>query len=161
VKDKSVGSVLTVRHVLERAIDKEIGSQRLYKELGQKAQDDAAKYAFAELVTQEEGHQQLLERYLSGELGEGALTAGQAVDYKIAEHLDQPEISPDMKLDQVFLLAARREVAAHDFYLGLSGIHPEGEVKKLIEGLAAQEMAHKQRVESLYTDVAFPQLDGG
>jgi len=156
-----VGSELTVHDVLARAIQKEIDSQRLYADLGQKARDDAAKYAFSDLVKQEQGHQRLLERYLRGELGAGALAAGHAVDYKIAEHLDQPEITPQMKLDQVFLLASRREKAAHDFYLGLASLHPAGEAKRLIEGLAEQELQHKRRVESLYTDVAFPQLDGG
>jgi rubrerythrin len=151
----------TVQEVLKRAIQKEVDSQRLYTDLGQKARDDTARYAFSDLVKQEQGHQRLLERYLKGELGEGALSKGHTVDYKIAEHLDQADITPEMKLNQVFLLAARREKAAHEFYLGLAGLHPAGEVKHLIERLAAQELEHKQRVESLYTDVAFPQLDGG
>ncbi len=152
---------LTVQQVLEKAIRKEVDSQRLYADLCRKARDDAAKYAFSELEKQEQGHQRLLERYLKGELGEGTLSAGHPLDYKIAEHLDQAEITPEMKLDQVFLLAAWREKAAHEFYLGLAAIHPAGKVRQLIQGLAAQELEHKQRVESLYTDVSFPQLDGG
>ena len=83
------------------------------------------------------------------------------MDYKIAEHLDQPQISPDIKLKDVFLLAANREKASHEFYLSLAQIHPAGEVKRLIEELAAQELEHKQQVEFLYTEVAFPQTDGG
>jgi rubrerythrin len=66
-----------------------------------------------------------------------------------------------MKLKDVFLLAANREKASHEFYLGLAQIHPDGGVKQLIEKLAAQELEHKQRVEFLYTEVAFPQTDGG
>ena len=66
-----------------------------------------------------------------------------------------------MKLKDVFLLAASREKASHEFYLSLAQIHPVGEVKRLVEGLAAQELEHKQRVEFLYTEVAFPQTDGG
>ncbi|GAI40314.1 unnamed protein product, partial [marine sediment metagenome] len=46
-------------------------------------------------------------------------------------------------------------------YLSLAQIHPTGKVKRLIEGLAAQELEHKQRVEFLYTEVAFPQTNGG
>jgi len=152
---------LSLREVLEKAIQKEIESQRLYSDLSLKVADESAKDAFQDLVGQEMEHQKLLESYLNGELTEGALDIGQAVDYKIAEHLDQPEVSPDMKLDAVFLLAAQREKAAHDFYTSLAQIHPTGEVRRLVEKLAVQELNHKQRVEFLYNEVAFPQLDGG
>ena len=79
----------------------------------------------------------------------------------IAEHLEQPEISPDMKLKDVFLLAANREKASHEFYLELAGVHPAGQVRRLLEQLASQELEHKRKVEFLYTEVAFPQTNGG
>ena len=152
---------LTLNEVLDKAIQKEIESQLLYSDLGQKMDDQAAKDAFQELGRQEQRHQNLLEKYSRGELKGGMLSRGQVVDYKIAEHLDQAEISPDMKLPDVFLLAANREKASHEFYLSLAEAHPAGEAKRLIEELASQELEHKQRVEFLYTEVAFPQTDGG
>lgn len=154
-------SQLTVREVLEKAIQKEIEAQQLYRNLSQKMTDEAAKDAFRELTRQEQGHQALLEKYLRGELKEGALKREQVLDYKIAEHLEQPEISLRMELKDVFLLAANREKASHEFYLSLAGVHPSGQVKRLLEELASQELEHKQRVESLYTEAAFPQTDGG
>jgi len=152
---------LTLKEVLGKAIQKEIESQLLYVSLSEKMSDKAAKDAFQELARQEQGHQQLLEQYLRGELKGGMLSRGQVVDYKIAEHLDQAEISPDMKLPDVFLLAANREKSSHELYLGLARIHPAGEVKILLERLASQELEHKQRIEFLYTEVAFPQTNGG
>ena len=151
----------TLNEILEKAIQKEIESQHLYSDLSQKMTDETAKDAFQELARQEHGHQQLLEHYLRGELKVGMLSKGQVVDYKIAEHLDQAEISPDMKLKDIFLLAANREKASHEFYLILGQIHPAGEVKRLLEELASQELEHKHRVEFLYTEVAFPQTNGG
>ena len=100
--------------------------------------------------------QDLLEQYSRGELKEGALNGGQVIDYKIAEHLEQPDISPDMTLQDAFLLASNREKASHEFYLGLAHLHPVGEVRRLLEELAVEELKHKQRVEFLYTQVAFP-----
>ena len=152
---------LTVRKALDKAIQKEIESQQLYQYLSEKMTDEAAQDAFSQLARQEQGHQQLLERYLRGELKGGMLNEGQVVDYKIAEHLEQPQLSLEMKLKDVFLLAANREKASHDFYLSLAQIHPDGEVKRLIEELATQELDHKQKVEFLYTEVAFPQTNGG
>lgn len=152
---------LTLSEILGKAIQNEIGSWLLYNKLSQKMKNQVAKDAFQELGRQEQRHQNLLEKYSRGELKGGMLNRGQVVDYKIAEHLDQAEISPDMKLPDVFLLAANREKASHEFYISLATIHPAGEAKRLMEELAAQELEHKQRVEFLYTEVAFPQTDGG
>ena len=151
----------TLDEILGKAIQKEIGSRLLYDDLSQKMKDQVAKDAFRELARQEQGHQNLLEQYQRGELGTEVLCREQAVDYKIAEHLDQPEISPDMQLKDVFLLAANREMHSHELYLALAGIHSPGEAKRMFEELASQELEHKHRVEFLYTEVAFPQTDGG
>ncbi|MFC1917189.1 ferritin family protein [Chloroflexota bacterium] len=152
---------ITLQEILKGAIQKEIEACALYHTLSEGIKDPAAKNAFLELAKQEQGHQSLLVKYLRGEIKEGALSHGIHVDYHIAEHLTQPEVSPDMPLKDVFLLAADREKVSHDFYLALAGIHPEGKTKKLLQELADQEMGHKQRVEYLYTEVAFPQTDGG
>ena len=151
---------LTLKEVLGKAIQKEIEAQLLYASLSGKMSDKAAKDAFQELAQQEQEHQNWLGQYLRGELKEGSLSSEQAIDYKIAERFDQPEISPDMRLKDAFLLAANREKSSHEFYLSLARIHPAGEVKRLLERLALQELEHKQRIEFLYTEVAFPQTNG-
>ena len=152
---------LTIKDVLEKAIGKEIESQRLYNDLSRRMRDDAVRDAFLKLARQEHGHQLLLEQYLRGNIKEGVLDKGQVVDYKIAEHLEQPEIFPTTKLQDVFLIAANREKASHELYLGLAQMHPDGKAKSLLKELASQELGHKKRVEFLYTEVAFPQTDGG
>ena len=156
-----MGVGLTLEKVLEKAIQRENEAQLLYLRLSQGVSDKAAEEAFQDLARQEQRHQEKLERYRRGELNEGGLSSGQVIDYRIAEKLDQIQLSPDLALKDTFLLAANREKASHEFYLGLAAIHPDGEVKKLLEELAAQELEHKQRVEFLYTEVAFPQTAGG
>ena len=78
---------LTVENVLEKAIEKEIESQHLYRDLSRKMTNGAAKDAFQQLSQEELGHENLLRKYLRGELKEGALPRGQVLDYKIAEYL--------------------------------------------------------------------------
>jgi len=151
----------SLNEILEKAIKKEIESQRLYSDLSQKMTNDAAKDALQQLSQQEQGHQSILEQHQRGEFEAGTLSREQIVDYKIAEHLNEPEVSPDMQLKDVFLLAANRELHSYELYSALAGLHPPGEAKRLLEKLASQEMEHKQRVEFLYTEVAFPQTDGG
>lgn len=152
---------LVLQDILAKAIEREISSQRLYADLAQKVTNQAARDIFALLVKQERGHQLLLERYQRGELTGGALGRGTIIDYKIAEHLYQPEITPDMALPDIFLLAANREMAAHDFYLDLARAHPPGEIRNILKGLAREELSHKRRMEFLFSEVAFPQTSGG
>ncbi len=99
---------LTLKEVLGKAIRKEIGAQRLYTDLSHKIKDQAARDALQELARQELGHQNLLEKYERGEFKKGALSSEHTVDYKIVEQSYQPEISPNMKLPDIFLLAASR-----------------------------------------------------
>jgi rubrerythrin len=156
-----MASEFTLEKILERAIQKEIESQNLYSTLSRGVKDQYAKAALRDLAKYEKKHQLILERYRRGELKEGALSSDYVIDYRIAEHLEQPEISSNMNLKDVFLVAANREKASHELYLGLAEIHPQGEVRRMFEELAAQELEHKQKVEYLYTEVAFPQTDGG
>ncbi len=152
---------LTLEELLGKAIQKEVEAQTLYADLSQKVEETIVRDALQALVRQEEGHQKLLEQYRDGKLKRGTLRKGQRLDYRIAENLDGRGYSTDMALKDVFLLAAEREKAAHEFYLALAEIHPAGEAKTLMTDLASQELGHKHRVEYLYTEVAFPQLDGG
>lgn len=151
---------LTLDKVLEGAIKKEIEAQRLYTELSQKVKESAARDALEALSRAEEGHQQKLEQYRAGKL-KGSLSKDQVVDYKIAELVGGPDMSPNMDLKDAFLFAANREKASHELYLNLAIIHPDGDVKSLLTQLANEELGHKQKVENLYTQVAFPQTDGG
>jgi rubrerythrin len=154
-------SKFTLEKILERAIQKEIDSQTLYNTLSNRVRGQYARAALLDLAKYEKEHQLILERYRRGDLKEGAPSRDNVIDYRIAEHLEQPEISPNMKLEEVFLLAANREKASHELYLDLAEIHPQGEIRRMFERLAAQELEHKQKVEYLYTEVAFPQTDGG
>ena len=157
----TMATKFTINRILGIAIQKEIESQHLYTDLSQKVTNDASKDALRQLTQQEQRHQNILEQYRQGELKAGVLSQKQVIDYEMAEHFDQPEISLDMQLKDVFLLAANREMQSHKLYLALAGLHPTGEAKRLLEELAAQELEHKQKVEFLYTEVAFPQTDGG
>jgi rubrerythrin len=152
---------MTVQTILKKAIEREIEAQHLYQELSRKVTNAAAKDAFLQLSKEEKGHEELLRKYLRGRIGAGGLKKDCVLDYKIAEYLDQPEITPGMALKDVFLLAANREKASHDFYLKLAAVHPSGGVRRLLEQLADQEMEHKHKVEFLYNEVAFPQTNGG
>jgi rubrerythrin len=151
----------TIEDLLKMAIQREIASQYLYKKLVERVTHSGTQYVLGLLIQQEKEHQLILEKYLQGNFQSGVLDLTHTVDYHIAENFDQPEINTEMDLPVVFLLAANREKEAHEFYQRIAGMHPPGGPRALLEKLANEELGHKQNVEQMYTEVAFPQTDGG
>lgn len=85
---------LTLGQILRTAIQKEIESQHFYGDLSQKVNNDTAREVLQQLSQQEQWHQKVLEQYRQVELKGGILNRGKVVDYRTAEHFDQPEIAP-------------------------------------------------------------------
>jgi rubrerythrin len=152
---------ITVLYVIDKAIEKEIEAQTMYRQLAEGSEDPVAKDMFRQLTGVEKKHEDMLRRYLAGDLGDTGLKKDDVLDYRIAEHFDAPGVTPDMELKDVLLLAANREKASHELYTSLAAAQPPGRVRELFEDLASQEMDHKHRMEDYYTDVAFPQTSGG
>lgn len=154
-------ALATMADVLKLGIDREVESQRLYADLASSLSLASAKYACLLLVDEERKHQEILEEYLGAGLGQGAIDTRQRIDFKIAEQFGRPELRADMRLPELLLLAADRERESVDFYASLAALHAPGTVRSLLERLATEESGHKQKVEKMYAEVAFPQTDGG
>lgn len=151
-----------IERVLRIAIRKEKEARSFYLELTGRVDDASAKQALEFLAGEEARHQEFLEKYLRGDIPEGALQLSEAVDYKIVEHPEEePDESGPLNPEKAFLMAANREKAAYDFYMDLSKLHPTGPVKDLLKKMASEEMKHKEKMEYLYANTAFPQTSGG
>lgn len=154
-------TLLNIKEILDLAIMREIEAQKAYADLCSSTESQSAREAFQSLILHEKQHQNVLENYRSGSLKEGALSMEHPCEFHIAEQFAEPKPSASMELKDAFLLAADREKDSHEFYLKLAQFHVPGEVRSLLEKLASQELEHKAAVEALFTEVAFPQTDGG
>jgi rubrerythrin len=152
---------LTVFSVIQKAIQNEEISYALYQRLIEMVKEKDSKETFSYLACEEVKHKEFLENYLGGRCGEGSLDLKNTVDYKVIEYLEAPSPSGEMRPQDAFLLAASREKKSHEFYESLAAMHPERPVKELLKRLAGEELAHKEKVEYLYANTAFPQTDGG
>jgi rubrerythrin len=83
------------------------------------------------------------------------------VYYKIAEHQEEPEVKADMNSSEVYLVAAHRELRSHQFYAALGNLHAAGEAREMLLNMANEELKHKEKMEYLYANKAFPQTSGG
>jgi len=146
---------------LDIAIQREIEAFDFYSGLSAKVTDKQARDALTNLAGEEKKHRAFLENYRDGKVAAGSLRMSQVVDYRIAEHMEKPATDSEIKSSEAYLLAAHREKASHDFYKALAEIHPDGPVKDMLLLMASEEMKHKEKVEYLYSNTAFPQTDGG
>jgi len=155
-KDTQLGKII------EFAIEKEEAAQKFYLALVGRVSDASTQESLGFLANEEAKHKEFLEKYLRGEIPEGTLRLTEVVEYKILEHLEEePVASESLSPEEAFLLAAKREQASYLFYRDLSRLHEDGPVKDLLSKMANEELRHKEKVEYLYANTAFPQTSGG
>lgn len=147
--------------VVDMAIDKEIEAHAFYLDLHGRVSDPEARQTLQFLADEEKKHKEFLINYKKGAVGPQTLKSKQIIDYRIAEHLEKPDISGKMDSKDAYLVAAHRELNSYNFYKALAEIHPEGETKVMLLRMANEEMKHKEKVEYLYANTAFPQTAGG
>jgi rubrerythrin len=144
--------------VIERAIKNEEEAYAFYMDLAQKVADEEAKDTLLFLAHEEKGHKEYLLKYCQAAF---AGPARPVIDYKISEHLMKPDVQKDMQSKDVYLIAANRELNAHNFYKGLAELHPAGDVKEMLLRMASEELKHKEKMEYLYANTTFTQTAGG
>ena len=152
---------LSITEVFDKAIKLEEAAYKFYVDIANIVEDDASKYTLNFLAEEELKHKKILQKYKSGGFSEGSLALDTVVDGKIVEAFGVPEIKKGMAHKDIFLVAAEKEKASHEFYEGLAHMHPEGELKNLFLKFANEELKHKEKVEYLYCNAAFPQTAGG
>jgi rubrerythrin len=151
----------TLQSVIDLAIEKEEEAYNFYMNLRNNVEGEAAKDTLKYLADEEAGHKAFLVKCKDQMSCDIVLRPDMPVDYKVAEHLKQPDIKKNMNSEEVFLVAATREMNAHNFYKGLADLCPKGAVKELLLRMANEEMKHKEKMEYLYTNTAFAQTEGG
>ncbi len=150
-----------LENLIDIAIDREIEACDFYTNLAGKVEDPTVRDTLDFLAGEERRHREFLERYRDGRYESDSLRLADVVNYKIAEYLEAPDIEKDMDSAEVYLVAAHRELQSYRFYRALADLHPDGEAKDMLLTIANEEMKHKEKVEYLYANTAFPQTAGG
>jgi len=147
--------------VIDVAIKKEEEAYAFYMQLCNLVEDRDAKGTLEFLAQEEKKHKEYLTSCGEGRYCSYVLNLGEIVDYKIIEHLEKPDIKKDMNSAEIYLVAAKREIDSYHFYKGMADSYPPGDMKDLLIKVANEEMKHKEKVEYLYANTAFPQTAGG
>ena len=151
----------TIADVIDLAIQREEEAYHFYMDIHSKVQDDGVRDTVEFIAGEEKKHKAFLVAYREGNYGTDALRMADVIEYRIAEYLEEPEISKESSAQDVYLVAAHRESRSHQFYSELANMHADSELKTMLTKMANEELKHKEKMEYLYANTAFPQTSGG
>lgn len=152
---------LSLSQVIQMAVQREQDAYFFYMDLIDRMGDPSVVDTLEWIAGEEKKHRKFLVDYRNGKFGSKSLRMSSVVEYSIAEHAAAPDIEENMDSADIFLVAAHRELQSYEFYTGLAGMHTDGEIRKLLDRIANEELKHKEKMEYLYTNTAFPQTSGG
>ena len=150
-----------ISDILDLAIQREVEAYEFYMDILGRVDDESVKDTLKFIAGEEVKHKRFLVNYREGKYGTDSLRMAHVVDYKIAEYLEEPDMDGDISSQEVYLIAAHRENRSHQFYTELANLHAGGEPQSMLLKMANEELKHKEKMEYLYSNTAFPQTSGG
>jgi rubrerythrin len=141
--------------IIKSAITQEEMSHDFYQRLAGVVSQQETKDLLEFLAKDELEHKAFL---LSCFTPQGCKLTGEAQNVHLAEMLEAPAISPDLSPKEALVIAMKREEGSYRFYQTLAGLQPPGEIRAFLEEMAKVELKHKEKVEYLYDNVAFPEV---
>ena len=141
--------------LIEQAIRQEELSHEFYTRLSKLVTHEETKETLEWLAKDELEHKAFLESCLTPT---GCALVGSAQDTHLAEIMNAPAITSELTPKEALMVAMKREEGSYNFYQRLASLQPPGDAKAFLEKMAKMELGHKQKVEYLYTNVAFPEV---
>jgi rubrerythrin len=141
--------------IIKSAIDQEELSHNFYQRLAGLVTQPETKNTLEYLAQEELEHKNFLQSCFTAR---GCTLVGEPQNVHLAEMLAVPAISNDMPPKEALAIAAKREEGAYRFYQALASLQPPGEVQAFLNKMAKVELQHKEKVEYLYDNAAFPEV---
>jgi rubrerythrin len=141
--------------IIQSAITQEELSHDFYKRLAAVASQPETKDILEYLAKEELDHKAFLQSCVTPQ---GCTLAGEAHNTHLAEMLEAPPMRDDLSPKEALVIAAKREESSYRFYQALAALQPPGEVRDFLDRMAQVELKHKEKVEYLYDNAAFPEV---
>jgi rubrerythrin len=142
--------------IIKQAIANEVEAKKFYEGASETLQDPYLKSLFASLAEEEKKHRDILTEIYSSQSVKHYFS--ETRDYKVAETVDEPELSMDMKPADAFALAMKKEEEAMKQYTEMADMCSDEDKRQVFLDLAAMERDHKLKMESAFTDIGYPEV---
>jgi rubrerythrin len=141
--------------IIKSAIAQEELSHDFYQRLANLMSQADTKETFLYLAQEELEHKHFLQSCFTPQ---GCLLVGNPQEVHLAEMLEAPAFTDAMTPKEALVIAAKREEGSYRFYQALAAMQPPGEIKDFLEKMARVELSHKEKMEYLYDNTAFPEV---
>jgi rubrerythrin len=141
--------------IINNAIAQEELSHEFYQRMANLVSHKETKETFQYLAKEELDHKAFLQSCFTAE---GCKLVSHPQNAHLAEILKAPEFTPEMSPKEALVIAMKREEGSYRFYQGLAALQPPGEIQGFLEKMAQVELGHKEKVEYLYDNTAFPEV---
>jgi rubrerythrin len=141
--------------IIKSAIAQEKASHEFYRRMADLMSHKETKETFEYLAREELEHQHFLESCYTPQ---GCKLVGHPENVHLAEVMKTPEFTEDLSPKEALVLAMKREEGSYRFYQALADMQPPGEVRDFLAKMAQVELSHKEKMEYLYDNVAFPEV---
>ncbi len=141
-----------VDEILEYAIGKEKEAVTFYTDLKEKASSKSLKETFHNLAQEEANHVKLLTKISKNQEVIASYKEEKVKDLKISDYMVEKEYEEGMPMQDILVLAMKREEAAVKLYKDLVERSENDESAKLFKLLAQEEAEHKYTFEKMYDD---------
>jgi len=142
--------------VLIFAISNEVEAEEFYKEAAEKLADPFLKDLFSQLSKEERRHQRILQGFRDKTPEDFHFK--KVPDFHVADTLETPKLSTDMKPADAFALAVKKEEEAMKQYTQMAESTSDAAMKNTFQELAAMEREHKMKMENAFVDIGFPEV---
>ena len=142
----------SIDEILDYAIDKEKEAVAFYNDLSKKESISALAKTFKELAQEEAKHVKLLTNISKNQSAISSYELKKVTDLKVSDYLVEMEYTEGMLMQDILVLAMKREEMAVKLYTNLAMGAVDQESAKLFKLLAQEEAKHKLTFERLYDD---------
>ena len=144
------------KDIIKQAIANEVEARKFYDDAAKTLTDPHLKKLFESLAEEEKKHRDILTKIYTSNTMDRYFSESR--DYKVAETVDEPELSMAMKPADAFALAMKKEEAAMKQYTGMAEMCDDDDKRQVFLDLAAMERDHKLKMESAFIDIGYPEV---
>jgi rubrerythrin len=144
------------KDIISFAINCENEAYAFYSSVSEKSNDAKLKKLFKGLAEDEQKHGALLQAFLGRSLED--MHFSESKDYKVVDALPAPPLTVDLKPLDGLVIAIKKELEAMQMYTQLANVSTDDVQKNTFLELASMERGHKNRLEDIYTNMAFPEV---
>lgn len=141
--------------IIKNAVTQEELSHEFYRRMANLVTHAETKETFEYLAREELEHKSFLLSCLSPH---GCKLVGRPQDVRLAELLEAPAFSEALSPKEALVIAMKREEGSYRFYKTLADLQPPGDIQDFLLKMAHMELSHKEKMEYLYDNVAFPEV---